>query len=159
MWIGPSSPKRNHAELFFLWLEYCPAHKKGNKCLILLRMCYVLSHSVVSDSLWLLGLSSLGSSVPEDSPGKNTEVGCHALVQGIFSTQGSNPGLLHCRQIFTIWTTKWVKSLSRVWLLATPWTAAYQAFLSMGFSRQEYWSGVPLPFPSEPQGKSNYIRS
>ena len=37
------------------------------------------------------------------------------------------------------------KSLSRVWLLATSWTAAYQAPPSMGFSRQEYWSGVPLP--------------
>ena len=37
-----------------------------------------------------------------------------------------------------------VKSLSRVRLFATPWTAAYQALLSMGFSRQEYWSGVPL---------------
>jgi len=40
-----------------------------------------------------------------------------------------------------------VKSLSRVQLLATPWTAAYQAPRSMGFSRQEYWSGVPLPSP------------
>ena len=40
------------------------------------------------------------------------------------------------------------KSLSHVWLLATPWTTAYQALLSMGFSRQEYWSGVPLPSPS-----------
>ena len=39
------------------------------------------------------------------------------------------------------------KSLSRVRLLATPWTAAYQAPPSMGFSRQEYWSGVPLPSP------------
>ena len=37
------------------------------------------------------------------------------------------------------------KSLSRVWLFATPWTAAYQAPPSVGFSRQEYWSGVPLP--------------
>ena len=47
-------------------------------------------------------------------------------------------------------TWKWkvkVKSLSRVRLLATPWTAAYQAPPSMGFSRQEYWSGVPLPSP------------
>ena len=45
---------------------------------------------------------------------------------------------------------KWkmnVKSLSRVRLLATPWTAAYQAPLSMGFSRQKYWSGFPLPSP------------
>ena len=38
-----------------------------------------------------------------------------------------------------------LKSLSRVRLLATPWTAANQAPPSMGFSRQEYWSGVPLP--------------
>ena len=38
-----------------------------------------------------------------------------------------------------------MKSLSCVQLLATPWTAAYQAPLPMGFSRQEYWSGVPLP--------------
>ena len=42
------------------------------------------------------------------------------------------------------WKVK-VKSLSCVWLFATPWTAAYQAPPSMGFSRQEYWSGVPLP--------------
>ena len=41
-----------------------------------------------------------------------------------------------------------VKSLSRVRLLATPWTAAYQAPPSMGFSRQEYWSGWPLPSPT-----------
>ena len=40
-----------------------------------------------------------GSSVHGDSPGKNTGVGCHALLQGIFLTQGSNPDLLHCRQI------------------------------------------------------------
>ena len=40
-----------------------------------------------------------------------------------------------------------VKSLSRVRLLGTPWTAAYQAPPSMGFSRQEYWSGVPSPSP------------
>ena len=41
------------------------------------------------------------------------------------------------------------KSLSHVWLFATPWTAAYQAPLSMGVSKQEYWSGVPLPSPNE----------
>ena len=40
-----------------------------------------------------------------------------------------------------------VKSLSHARLLATPWTAAYQAPSSMGFSRQEYWSGLPLPSP------------
>ena len=61
---------------------------------------------------------------PWDSPGKNTGVGCHFPLQ--------------CMKVK-------VKSLSRVWLLVTPWTAAYQAPWSMGFSRQEYWSGVPLP--------------
>ena len=44
------------------------------------------------------------------------------------------------------WKVK-VKLLSRVWLLATPWTAAYQAPPSMGFSRQEYWNVLPLPSP------------
>ena len=39
------------------------------------------------------------TSVHGDSPGKNTSVGCHALLQGTFLTQGSNPGLLHHRQI------------------------------------------------------------
>ena len=43
-----------------------------------------------------------------------------------------------------------VKSLSRVQLLVTPWTAAYQAPPSMGFSRQEYWSGLPFPSPGLP---------
>ena len=43
-----------------------------------------------------------------------------------------------------------VKSLSRVWLFAAPWTVAYQAPASMGFSRQEYWSGLPFPSPDLP---------
>ena len=63
------------------------------------------------------------------------------------------PGILRARTLE--WVTfsfssawKWkgkVKSLSHVRLFATPWTAAYQAPPSMGFSRQEYWSGLPLP--------------
>ena len=42
-----------------------------------------------------------------------------------------------------------VRSLSRVQLFATLWTVAHQAPLSMGFSRQEYWSGLPFPFPGD----------
>ena len=65
------------------------------------------------------------------------------------------PGILQARTLERVtisfsnawkWKVK-VKLLSRVWLLATPWTAAYQAPPSMGFSRQECWSGVPLPSP------------
>ena len=47
------------------------------------------------------------------------------------------------------WVSEWVKSLSRVWLFATPWTVAHQAPPSMGFSRQEYWSGLPFPSPGD----------
>ena len=42
-----------------------------------------------------------------------------------------------------------VKSLSRIRLFATPWTVAYQASQSVGFSRQEYWSGLSLPSPGD----------
>ena len=52
-----------------------------------------------------------------------------------------------CMQI--VKERKKVKSLSRVRLSATPWTVAYQAPLSMGFSRQEYWSGLPFPSPGD----------
>ena len=64
---------------------------------------------------------------PWDSPGKNTGVGCHFLLQ---------------------YMKVKVKLLSRVRVFETPWTAAYQAPLPMGFSRQEYWSGLLLPSPA-----------
>ena len=47
------------------------------------------------------------------------------------------------------WVSEWVKSLSRVWLFGFPWTVAHQASPSMGFSRQEYWSGLPFPSPGD----------
>ena len=57
----------------------------------------VLSRSVVSNSLWCHGLWPARLLCPWDSPGKNIEVGFHALLQGISATQGFNPSLLHCR--------------------------------------------------------------
>ena len=66
------------------------------------------------------------------------------------------PGILQARTLEWVaisfsnawkWKLK-VKSFSRVWPLAIPWTAAYQAPPSMGFSRQEYWTGVPFPSPT-----------
>ena len=72
------------------------------------------------------------------------------------SLPGSSvPGILQARTLEWVaisfsnawkWKVK-VKSLSCVRPSATPWTAAFQALPSMGFSRQEYWSGVPLPSP------------
>ena len=58
--------------------------------------------SAVSDSLRPHGLELATLLCPWDSPGKNTGVGCHALLQGIFPTQGSIPGLRHCRQILLL---------------------------------------------------------
>ena len=160
-----------------------------------------------------LQLHSLPDSfVHGDSPGKNIGVGGHALLPGIFPTQGLNPGLPHCQWIlytsillvgnfnstntkrkaillcfnrtrfiwkcfiFIVWhlwddlskEKSWPTTLkgylsgtcdhtcylsvqshfSHVRLFVTPWTVARQAPLSMGFSRQEYCSGLPCP----PQG-------
>ena len=66
-------------------------------------------------------------SPPWNSPGKNTGVGCHFLLQ--------------CRKV------KNESEVTQSCLLVTPWTAAHQAPPSMGLSRQEYRSGVPLPSP------------
>ena len=57
------------------------------------------SRSVMSDSLQPRGLESASLLCPWNSPDKNTGVGCHALLQGVFLTQGLNSGLPHCRQI------------------------------------------------------------
>ena len=59
------------------------------------------SHSVVSNSFWSHRLYPPRIFYPWNSPGTNTGVGCHALLQGIFPIQGSNSGLLPCRQILS----------------------------------------------------------
>ena len=113
---------------------------------------------------------------PWDSPGKNSGVGCHFLLQcmkvksesyvaqscptlsdpvdcsppgssihGTFRARVLEWGAISFSNAWK-WKVK-VKSLSRVRLLVTPWTAAHQAPPSMGLSAQEYWSGVPLPSP------------
>ena len=58
-----------------------------------------VSRLAVSDTLWPQGLQPTRLLCPWHSPGKNTRVSCHSLLQGIFPTQGSKSGLLHCRQI------------------------------------------------------------
>ena len=91
---------------------------------------------------------------PWNFPSKNTGVGCHFLFQEIFPIQGSNLCLLHWHMdSFTteppgaILLLCW--SLRHVQLFVTPWTVAHQAPLSMRFLRQEYWSGLPFPFPGD----------
>ena len=143
----------------------------------------------MSDSLRYHELLPAGLLCPWDSPGKNTGVGCYALLQGIFLTQclfsllhwqvnslplvppGKPPqphrrssilyylptkppmflyqmSFCHSIPTRTIIHLK-VKLLSCVRLFATLWTVAYQATPSIGFSRQEYWSGLPFPSPGQ----------
>ena len=95
---------------------------------------------------------------------KNTRVGSLSILQRIFPTQESNWGLLHGRWILyqlsyqgspincigvLSWILKKCWFLSHVWLFVSPWTIARQAPLSMGFSRQEYWSGLLFPSPGD----------
>ena len=106
-------------------------------------------------SLWMWDPSSPAAAAAAAAAAAKSLQSCPTLCDPI---DGSPPGS-PVPVILQAWTLEWVaisfsnawkwkvkvKSLSRVWLLATPWTAAYQAPLSMGFSRQEYWSGLPLP--------------
>ena len=90
-------------------------------------------------------------------------MGSHSLLQGIFPTQESNWGLLHCRQILYQLSYQGSPYISmlllllshfiRVRLCATPEMAAHQAPLSLGFSRQEQWSGLPFPSPMQESEK------
>ena len=103
-------------------------------------------------------LSSIKPLVPIAAAAAKSLQSCPTLCN---ATDGSPPGspvpgILQARTLEWVaisfssawkWKVK-VKLLSRVRLLATPWTAAYQAPPSMRFSRQEYWSGMPLPSPS-----------
>ena len=106
----------------FSRVSHVLAHKQVCCC-----CCWVAS--VVSDSVRPHRRQPTSLPHPWDSPGKNTGVGCHFLLQ--------------CMKV----KSESEVSLSRVRLLATPWTAAYQAPPPTGFSRQEYWGGLPLPSP------------
>ena len=122
--------------------------------------------SVVSNSVQLYGLQPARLLSPWDSPGKNNGMGCQALLQGIFPTWGSNPHLL-CLTFTGRWILYYQHHLgrpeatmllllshfSRVQLCATSQTAAHQAPLSLGFSRQEHWSGLPFPSPMQESEK------
>ena len=88
----PSSPTWNYTYLFsYLFLPGLAAHMCILKKVSVPQLCPTLCNP--------MNCSLPGFFVLVDSPGKNTGVGCHALLQGILPTQGLNLGLLHCRQI------------------------------------------------------------
>ena len=92
-------------------------------------LCVCVSCSVLSDPWRPYGLWPASILCLWDSPGKNTGVDCHYLLQGNFQTQGSSA----FEQILQRLSYRKVKSLSCVQLFATPWTIAHQAPLSMGY--------------------------
>ena len=98
---------------------------------------------------------------PSDFPGRNAGAGCHFPPRDIFPTAGLSLALLHC-QVEGILTTEpsrgacislvhmcVLSHFGRVQLCATLWTVACQAPQPMGFSEQEYWSGLPCPPPRD----------
>ena len=104
--LAPRSP-----DSYYLGMHYYHLLLSFNSTLLLLLLSHFSRVRLCATHRW----QPTRHPRPWDSPGKNTGVGCHFLLQSMK-----------------------VKSLSRVRLLATPWTAAYQAPPSMGFSRQEY---------------------
>ena len=114
-----------------------------------------------------LPLSHLASLIALTATAAKSRQACPTLCdpRDGYPTGCSVPGILQARTLE--WAAisfsdawKWkvkVKSLSHVWLFATPRTVAYQAPPSMGFSRQECWSGVPLPSPTDVCGNPQII--
>ena len=86
--------------------------------------------------------SSRGSFQPRDG----TQVSCIFCIAGRFFTTESPGEPRLCMLLLLL-----LSRFSRVRLCATPWTEAHQAPLSLGFSRQEYWSGLPFPSPMHEQ--------
>ena len=116
---------------------------------------YLLSETEYSSVLWSITIHLIY--LPLAAAAAKSLQSCLTLCDPIDGKPPGSPvpGILQARilewvaiSFSNVW--KWkvkVKLLSRAWLLVTPWTAAYQVPLSMGFSRQEYWSGVQLPSP------------
>ena len=128
---------------------------------------YVMSYSLVAS--WTIAHQAPLSM--DDFPGKNTRVGCHLLLQGIFLTQGSNQHLLCLLhwQMYSlplsylgslciyrdvcvcvcVCVCACAQLLNHVWLFVTLWAEAHHASLFMGVFRQEYLSGFPFPTPED----------
>ena len=87
------TPLPSHIPFQPFMVHLCQCFRRSGEC------CAVHSCSVLSGSLCPHGLQPSRLLCPWGFSSKNTGLGCHALLQGIFLTQGLNPGLLHCRQI------------------------------------------------------------
>ena len=146
MWVNCSQQHSGSKIPGYNMFKFCPVHHSNNKHSALCRRginiyyLYFIIHIAAAAAAAAKSLQS-----------------CPTLCDPIDGRPPGSPvpGILQARTLewiaisFSIawkWKVK-VKLLSHVPLLATPWTGAHQAPPSMGFSRQEYWSGMPLPSP------------
>ena len=95
----------------------------------------VLSRSVVSDSVRPYGLQPTRLLCPWDSPGKNTRIGCSALLQGIFQIQRWNPGLLHCSQILYHLSHQGSPSFGDIIIERQVWASSVSAAKKLSWKR------------------------
>ena len=127
---------------------------RGHQAMVLNLLEYVISNNCIRQA-WLF--STWYAAAAAAATAAKSLQSCPTLCNPRDSSPPGSPipGILQARTLECVaisfsnawkWKVK-VQSLSHVWLLATPWTAAFQAPPSMGFSRQEYWSGLPLPSP------------
>ena len=129
------------------WVESPVLSSRFLLVIYLIRVCAQLLqlYPTLCD---LMDCSPPGSSVHGDSPGKNTGVGCHALLQGIFLTQGLNPHLLHCRQILYHWATKEAPLIysSLYMLIPSSWFIPPQHFFPFGSHKFVFsiWKSVSV---------------
>ena len=141
--------------IFGLWPGSCHRTPKSLGISWIIGASYVLLRQLLVGS-WIA--SGWGLVIRTATAAAKSLQSCPTLCDPIDGSPSGCPvpGILQARTLEWVaisfsnaWKSKVkVKLLSRAWLLATPWIAAYQAPLSMEFSRQEYWSGLPLPSPA-----------
>ena len=140
--------------IVYLWGKCCTAELVPWPFSSYVHCCITCQEAWLALSIWLYGsMSYLNSLIPAAAGAAKLLQSCLTLCDPRDRSPPDSPvpGILQARTLEWVaisfsnawkWKVKG-KSLSRVQLLATPWTIAYQAPPSMGFSRQEYWSGVP----------------
>ena len=107
-----------------------------------------VSRSVLSNSLQPHGLYPARLLCPRNSPGKNTSVGSHFLLQGILPIQGLNLSLLHCSIFFTVWATREARSASSLrsnthaWELGSNLSSATDLLNELGQTASPFWAKV-----------------
>ena len=159
VWVVPRQifTLTNHTIIKVIWIDRTKLPPTSNResRLFQLNVYIIQTKQITTLLLLLLLLKSLQSCLTLCEPRDGTPPG--SPVPGIPQARTLEWVAISFSNAWK-WKVK-VKSLSRVRLLATPWTAAFQGPLSLGFSRQEHWSGLPFPSPMHESEKWKWSRS